>query len=154
MQFRRARLLRLLKTLTMKNKVKVLKWIKMGMYPASICFSCGFSYDEIVIILKKKKAIGWATAISEDRYLINNGTAFALRRILENKKTGKSITYFYIILKDSFDFSDRSYCKLAHEVLHICQFFLPDVLDRNREFESEAYLHTFIMEECLLCLRG
>lgn len=61
---------------------------------------------------------------------------------------------FYIYIGEEFKFTDYEYCKLAHEVLHICQFLLPDFLDRNREFESEAYLHTHLMEQCLKAIRG
>jgi len=61
---------------------------------------------------------------------------------------------FYIILTEEFDFSDYAYCKLAHEVLHICQFILPDILNRDREYECEAYLHTHIMMQCLNQIRG
>jgi len=117
-------------------------------------FSCGFEYDEIMKLLKQKKAEHWDTGISGDKELIDKGNWFGLRRVIENSKTKESKTLFYIIIKETFDFKDYSYCKLAHEVLHICQFFLPDCLDRNREYECEAYLHTRIMEQCLKVLRG
>lgn len=121
----------------------------MGMFPASIMFSCGFRYDELTKLINKKKATGWLRALSEDKTLIDAGKWFALKRGVHG------VTYFYIILTEPFDFKDYSYCcKLAHEVLHICQFFLPDVLNRDREFESEAYLHTYIMESCLKAIRG
>lgn len=63
-------------------------------------------------------------------------------------------TFFFIIIP-RFDFDDDDcFVKLAHEIVHICQFFLPDVLNRNTEIECEAYLHTHIMRQALKKLRG
>lgn len=139
----------------MKNKsYKVLHWLNTGIFPATVMFSCGFEYDEIIKMLKQKKAEHWLYGLSEDKELIDKGNYFSLRRVIENSKTKESKTLFYIILKEDFKFTDFEYCKLAHEVLHICQFFLPDCLDRNREYECEAYLHTHIMQQCLTVLRG
>ena len=64
------------------------------------------------------------------------------------------ISVSQIIFIKIFDFSDWSMCTLAHECLHITQFMLPEILDRNREYECEAYLHTHIMEQALNKLRG
>lgn len=139
------------------NKYKVLHWLDTGIFPATIMFSCGFTYDEIMGLLKKKKADGWIKGIEseEDIKLLNNDGSWgtAIKRTIENKKKKQSTTLYYIIVKD-FDFSDGDYCKLAHEVLHICQFFLPDVLNRDDEHEAEAYLHTYIMQNCLKILRN
>lgn len=137
-----------------KSKVKVLHWIPMGMFPATVCFSCGFSYDELIKNLKKTKADEWEVAISLDKKLIDDGNAFALERTCENVKTGKTKKFYFIVMKESFGFTDYQYCVLAHEILHICQFFLPGVLDRTKELESEAYLHTYLMEQCLKSIRG
>ena len=46
-----------------KNKAKVLHWIPMGMFPATVMFGCGFSYEEIESILIEKKANDWLTAL-------------------------------------------------------------------------------------------
>lgn len=135
---------------------RVIHWLDTGIFPATILFSCGFTYDEIIKDLKKKKAKDWLNGLDEDKELINCKASWgmAMRRDCENTKTGEKKILFYIILKDRFDFTDGSYCKLAHEVLHICQFFLPDILNRNKEHEAEAYLHTHIMNSCLKALRG
>lgn len=138
----------------MKNSYKVIKWLDTGIFPAPVMFSCGFSYDEILKHLKKLKAEDWLLGLQDNRNLIEGGNWFGLQRILENTKTGEKKWLYYIIIKPSFNFSDDHYLKLAHEVLHICQFMLPDILDRNREYECEAYLHTHIMRQCLECLRG
>ncbi len=39
--------------------VKVLEWLDTGIFPAIVMFSCGFSYDEVVSELKRKKANDW-----------------------------------------------------------------------------------------------
>lgn len=91
-------------------------------------------------------------AIEGDEALLNDGKYFALRRVLEHPKHGKKICHFILIF-DDFKFTDDEMCKLAHEVLHICQFYLPDVLNRDKEIEAEAYLHTHLMSQCLKLLR-
>lgn len=139
----------------MKKSFKVLTWIDTGIFPASIMFCSGFSYKEMTLLLKKKKASDWLLGIRDDEvFLKKEGTwGVGMKRTIENKKLKTSKVLYYIIIKD-FDFSDGDYCKLAHEVLHICQFFLPDVLNRDDEHEAEAYLHTYVMGKCLRAIRG
>lgn len=127
--------------------MKVIEWFDTGIFPATVLFSCGFSYDELIKELNKNKATDWAYGISQDKELIDGGCWFGLKRTFKNK------SHFYIIITEKFKFEDEHYCKLAHEILHICQFFLPDVLDRDREIEAEAYLHTYLMRKCLKSLR-
>lgn len=134
-----------------KKEYKVIGSLNTGIFDAYVTFSCRFTYDEIVENLKQQNCHEWAESISEDKEFIDNGYHFALKRTVTKKTDTR--TYFFIILKD-FRFTDQDYCELAHEVLHICQFLLPDVLDRNREFECEAYLHTHLMKQCLKLLRG
>lgn len=136
----------------MKKSKKGLCFIDTGIFPATIMVSCGFNYSEIKKILTKKKASDWLAGLSEDEQFLQTGNWKAMKRVIEYKKFGKR-TMFYIIIPELFDFSDHHYCLLAHEVLHICQFFLPDVLERGREIEAEAYLHTHIMKNCLMELR-
>lgn len=138
------------------NKIiKLIHWLDTGIFPVNIMFSMNFTYDEIIKELKNKKANDWKLGISseKDKELINGGWV-AMRRDIENTRTNKIITNFYISLNTQFDFSDYDYCRLAHECLHITQFMLKDFLDRDREFECEAYLHTHIMQQCLKSIRG
>lgn len=139
----------------MKNKkIRVISWIDTAIFPGTIMFTCGYEYDEIFKILKNKKdAKGWLECIKDDKELIDNNGCLALKRSRINKR-GKEITDYYIIIKKVFTFTDFEYCCLAHEVLHICQFLLPDLLNRDKEHECEAYFHTYIMHECLKILRG
>lgn len=134
---------------------KVIEWIKLGQFGGYLMFSCGNDYNEIMARLcrkdlNKKEAAKWKAGIANEIDLINNKKSWgtALKRVIENKKTGDSVTLFYIIIK-GFDGSSEAFIKLAHECVHICQFFLPDLLDRDREIEAEAYFHTFIMQECI-----
>lgn len=110
--------------------------------------SCGFDYHKLIEELDKNENKEWANGIREAGNLISNANWIALHRESEG------IHLFYIIIKPLFDFSDKHMCYLAHECLHICQFFLKDILDRNREYEAEAYLHTHLMQQALKHLRS
>jgi len=135
-----------------KKEVQVMKILDFGVFPGKLMFSHGFSYDEIMDQLIEQKCDGWAEAISKDKELFDNSQYTASYRIVEKK--GEHFHFYFIILQKQFQFTDYDYCVLAHEVLHICQFFLPDILDRNREIEAEAYLHTHLMKQCLSAIRG
>lgn len=134
----------------MKQQMHVLN---AGIFPYKILLCSGLSYDEIVKELKKQKCHEWALGISQDKDFIDSGKNFALKRTITHPKHGESVHY-YIIFTNSFVFNDWWMCKLAHEILHICQFMLPSILDRNNETECEAYLHTHLMEQALKKLRG
>lgn len=137
-----------------KKKKKIIRWLNAGIFPCPIMFSVGFSYDEIIKYLKKIKANEWAIGISQDKSRVDGGTCFAMKRIVENEQTGAVVTHFYIIITRQFDFSDWDMIMLAHEIVHICQFMLPDILNRDNETEAEAYLHSHIMTQCLKELRS
>lgn len=129
--------------------MKLIEFLNTGIFPATICLSVGFEYKELTAELINIGATGWVDSIHlpEDKNLIEGGKNFALRRDADG------IVYFWIIFVDEFEFSDYEMCKLAHEVLHICQFLLPDFLDPAREFECTAYTHTHIMDQCLKAMR-
>jgi len=137
-----------------KKTTKGMYFFNTGIFPATVMFVFGFDYDEILALLKKKKAVTWSKAIEEDRELMTDSNFLAMKRGLTNVKTGKEIDHFIIKIKEPFLFTDFEYCKLAHEVLHICQYVLPDILNRNKEHEAEAYLHTHLMNQCLGAVRG
>lgn len=131
----------------------VIEWLDTGIFPFSICFSCGFTYKEIMKHFKKLKADDWASGLKEYEYLFNpkyNG--FAIKNEVFKGKQEK--TLFYLILPNQFEFTDRNYITLAHEIVHLCQFMLPDILKRDKEIEAEAYLHSHIMGQCLTVLRN
>lgn len=132
---------------------KQMHTLDAGIFPFKVLLSSGYLYDEIIKELKKQKCHQWALGLRDDKAFIEGGKNFAIKRTVAHKKHGEA-TFFYIIFTESFDFTDWSMCKLAHEVLHICQFMLPLMLDRDREYECEAYLHSHIMEQALKKLRG
>lgn len=135
------------------KKVQQLHTLNAGIFPFKIMLSSGFTYDEIMKELKKQKCDQWLAGLKEEKALIDGGKNFDIKRTVQHKKYGEA-TLFYIIFIKPFDFSDWYMCALAHEVLHITQFMLPEILDRDREYECEAYLHTYIMEQALAKLRG
>ena len=140
----------------MAKNVKTIQFLNTGIFSATILFSCGYSYDELAKFLKKRKADDWLAGISvpDDIELIKKSFGLAMKREVYNKKSGVEKTFFYLYLRDSFTFTDYEYCVLAHEIIHILQFMLPCLLDRNTEIEAEAYTHTHIMKQCLEHLRG
>lgn len=138
-----------------KKSDKILRWINCGIWPTSFMLSVGFTYDEIIKHCKRLKALGWHEALAESKDVINSNKHFgcALKQEVHNNKTNTTTAYYYIILRQPFDFSDWSMAALAHEVLHLCQFMLKDILDMEREYEAVAYTHTYFMEQILKALR-
>jgi len=132
---------------------KVMSWIDFGIFPESLMLTSGFSYDEIMALLKKKRQTSWAQALRPSKPIVEKSKWLAIEQDMIDDKTGDTYKYYFIIIKDPFDFSDMSFCTLAHEVLHIVQFNLVHHLDRNKEIEAEAYLHTHLMKQCLVALR-
>lgn len=135
--------------------MKVYKFIDTGIFPATVLFVCGYNHDGIMKMMTSyKKNDPWREGIRHEKTLIDNKDYWGhgMRRTIETIKTGKKTQVFYIIIRE-FNFKDEEYIRLAHEILHICQFFLPDVLERDREFECEAYLHSHLMRQCLEALR-
>ena len=132
---------------------KVLYWLDMGCYPGHTVFVRGFSFDQVRNLMRRKKANDWLDAFNFAVLNQSEKGCWANKTTMENKKTGEVKHYFFIYVH-TFSFLDYDYVKLAHEVLHICQFYLPDILDRNKEHEAECYLHTHLMQQCLKIMRG
>ncbi len=135
--------------MNMEIERKLITYLNFGSFPGLIQFSSGFTYNEIMKIQKTDpESKEWRIALRPDKELIDSGDYWALKR------RSRNIDYFFLIMVPPFSFSDKDYCILAHEVLHLCQFRLTGTLDRNTEVEAEAYTHTHIMEQCLKALRG
>ncbi len=135
------------------QSVRIIHWLDTGIFPATVMFSCGFEFEEIITLLKKKKASQWLFGIEDQKVFIESSNYCYVSTTLMDKKTKKETRLFYLIVKEVFRFTDFEYCKLAHEVLHICQHILKDILDRYKEHEAEAYLHTHLMQNILKELR-
>jgi hypothetical protein len=134
------------------KQFKGLTWLNFGIFYGGIVFCHGLSNEEILADLTKVKATEWKDAFN----YANKSKEFSNWCASTTTCTikGKEKVFSFIVIKEQFDFSDEHYAKLAHEVLHICQFTLPDYLNRDREYECEAYLHTHIMTQCLKAIRG
>jgi hypothetical protein len=137
----------------LKKSNRHINWLNCGIFPATVMLTVGYSWDEIILHLKKKKIDEWINPIASDRDSFQGVFMMAKAVTMEHSKT-KNVRYFYYLyMRDCFDFSDDQMCALAHEIVHLCQFFLPTALDRNKEIEAEAYLHTHLMRQCLKILR-
>lgn len=139
------------------KQVRTIQWLDAGQWPfIGICFSSGFSYDQLVKHLTKNKAPDWVEGIKNDKELIDGGKFFGLRRTLPGtKKDPRPSHLLYIILTEPFDHSDTAYVTLAHEVFHLVQYIFDVVCaDMIEEKESAAYTHSHIMHQCLNKLRN
>jgi hypothetical protein len=135
---------------------KILVWLNNGCYPGDIMFSCGYSTEELIKILKRRgeDCYEWMIAVEECSENINNHKFCAYSTQVKISKSKEPINVSGIFLRDVFRFTDMEYTSLAHEILHICQFLLPEYLDRNKEVEAEAYYHSHLMWQCLWALRA
>lgn len=131
----------------MKGKfTKYIFFVDMGIFPGTLLVSTGFSRNELIKELSIIKATDWADAISDD-FLEGEGLAWYNQHSVT--KRGDKTFYYMIGFRKPFKKNDEHYVALAHEVLHICQLFLPRVLDRNKEREAEAYLNSYLMSKIL-----
>lgn len=138
-----------------KKSPKLIQYVNFGTFPGSIMFICGFTYEETHTLLKKKKNFEWLDVFETTKqYFDNNNSGFASKRISEHKTTGQQRYYYFIYLRDRFDFSDRSNIILAHEIIHICTYHLKDMLDIVVENEAFAYTHTHVMTQIYKHLRS
>jgi hypothetical protein len=131
----------------MKQSKIFLQFLDTGIFPCAVCFSVGLSHEEIMQHFKKVKAKDWSEVFKDEGELVKSTQYLSMKRILKGK------TYFAIVITRRFNFSDWDMVMLAHEILHTCQFMLPELLDRNREYECEAYLHSHLMTQALKHLR-
>lgn len=140
----------------MQNKItRLIRFIDFGIFPGTVCFSVGFTIPELIEQFGKKKYKDYSPYLTafKDRDVGLHEAKFLSG--YDSITEGKNVTnVYFIVLKDRFLFRDESYVILAHEVLHICQFFLKRILVREKEIEAEAYLHSYIMQKCLDALRG
>lgn len=132
----------------MAKDVCVFGFIDFGIFPDYCLFSCGFTYEDLVSELEKKGYKGWTKAVKSHKDYIKRGNWCAL------KATIKDEVFWIIVAPKAFDFTDDDYCHLAHECLHIYQWYLPSYLDIEKEIEAGAYLHSHLMKQCLKIIRG
>jgi hypothetical protein len=67
--------------------------------------------------------------------------------IYRELKNNKGCKVRAMVLKYGWSPYDPENMKtLAHEMLHVCQEFLPQFLNRDEEMEAEAYFHSYLMQ--------
>lgn len=134
----------------MRLSAKHINWLDFGTFHGNCLFVCGFTYEETIKILKKKKSKEWLNVIETTKEIWDsNNWGFASRR-----ETSEGVIYFFLILKNRFDFKDDSHVKLAHEIVHLSSFNLVEFLDPMKENECFAYTHTYLMRQCYKILRS
>jgi hypothetical protein len=130
----------------------------------------GYSCDEMLEWYKKEVGDPKSNKLSEIKKFLKEKEEF-LNFISDNRgdidgldKGGDSVgqgVYIYrqppgrsyklrlLILRYGFSpYKPHNMRTLAHEMLHVCQEFLPQFLDRDEEMEAEAYFHSYLMESC------
>jgi DNA-binding cell septation regulator SpoVG len=135
-----------------KKKIRVIDWLNLGMFQGALLFTCGYDKKEICDYLKKIGANDWLEAMNDITIDVDHW--YSLKRTVENLKTGEVKRFLFIIIP-RYEFLDDDFVKLAHEIIHTCQFYLPGMnVERDREIECEAYFHTHLMRQCIQKLRG
>lgn len=127
-----------------KKKVKIFQFIRGGSFPFDILFTVNMKPIEIREKLKAECGEDWIQAFDCTDDFFDGSWGVAMERSVDG------YYHYFLSLHKGFKFSSPyDYCKLAHEVLHLCQFALPKFINRDLEFEAEAYTHTHIMDMCL-----
>lgn len=133
-----------------KTHPKLIQPINFGCYPGYCTFILGFTLEEAVTRMKRHKAGKDLIQVVESMISntdLTNKKYWAHHGVL-CYKDGTERNFFFIYLKDWED-NNWYHSVIAHEALHIIQYYLPDILDRNTEHEAEAYLHTHLMRQML-----
>lgn len=133
---------------------KVTHWFDLPIYPADIMLVSGYTYDELMAHMKgKKHCKPWIAGLAKDKEKLDNPgwQGYAMCRIVENEHQEK-LTLYYLFLRRPFARTDHDFITLSHECLHLCQYILPQYFDRDEENEGEAYVHSYLMQQCLKVL--
>lgn len=133
--------------------VSMFTTIDFGTYSGKIVFACGYSPKELIKEFKKQKCQDWAKGLKTCSIDFDD-SCVGFARCLTIQYKGKEVTLYYLILKDPFTFNDEQYITLAHECLHLVQFRLIELMNRDNEIEAEAYLHSYLMQQCIDKIRG
>lgn len=120
--------------------------INFGIFEGNISFSCGMSMADLKEAYIAQGCHNWAGGL---RGITLEGGCQGVA--VERKYKGEYL--YYLILAKPFTFTDEEIITLAHECLHLVQFRLKYTLDRDREYECEAYLHSYLMKQILKALR-
>lgn len=133
------------------SKKGITTWmsINMGIFQGEIFFSCGYNVKKLRKALDRSGNKFYAKGLKKVSKITGAGAAVRSKY----KFKGKKVTTFYVILPDEWKWTDDQYVTLAHELIHIIQYKLPPILNRDNEYECEAYTHTHLMTQVLNKLR-
>lgn len=143
----------------MRNKsAKHIHFFDFGIFYGTLMFSVGFTFEEIQNhLIRKKVDKEWLLAFNATKKnFVSHVAGHASRQIIyegENEKSGR--TYFFVHLKDAFDFkNDKHHKILSHELIHIVTYNLMDALDIVKENEAFAYTHSYLLDKIYKLLRS
>jgi hypothetical protein len=123
-----------------------IRTINCGQFPMNVVVIMGYKIDAAIKAFKGSEYGQGLRWMRDNKGLVDNQDC-ALYTTVDNKHL------FYIIMP-SWNNRDWDFIKLAHECLHACQFVLPLFLERDKEHECEAYLHTHLMSQILEIIRS
>jgi hypothetical protein len=132
---------------------------------------CGYNYDEVVEWFKGlfsttneknlnkirlhyqwyNEHLKFFSDVKADIDKLNEGkTTVEGSYISQELKSYPGSKMRMVLLRDAWQPSNPgNMITLAHELLHLCQEFLPMFLDRDVEHEAEAYFHTNLMTKII-----
>jgi len=138
----------------MKKKKPLFKKLDFGIWNGSCNFIVGANFAQIKAHFSKDSDSLLLQIMESNQALLSSSYGLTIKEKLEGIKTKRIRTYYFIILQE-FNFKDNyDIATLGHEIVHLCQFFLPEILQRDREIEAEAYFHSYVMKQCLDHLRN
>ena len=137
-----------------RNKqLNIIHYVDGGIFPIMVMFVQGFEYDELIDELKTSGSPDyWIKGVEFKKdYILSIKTAAAFSIEVYNlKDPEQERKLFYIYSKKYLNKSNpHDMVILSHVCLHICQFALPDILDRSKEHEAEVYYHSHLMENII-----
>lgn len=138
-----------------KADIKIIDWMNFGSFPGFFMFTMGFNYDQIHNRLSKMKdAKEWLVAFESAEDLFRSKAwGSASQRTVVNTRTNDEKKFHFLHIRSNFDFSDFDMIALAHEAVHLCSFYLSDLMDPIKENEAFAYTHSHVMRQILQCIR-
>lgn len=128
---------------------KAFVFIKNGIFHGYTLFVCGYSYKQMLDRLNEYEEKSWFNAVNHSKAKELFEDAHACCRVEIND----SINFPIVFIRNGFRNKRDDFVVLAHELIHLNQFYLSDFIDRNKEIECEAYFHTYMMNECLNALK-
>lgn len=139
----------------------VVHWLNHGCYPGYTCLIYAMKHKEAREVIKEtykddntaESERDWLFAfdvLDENNFKPSGNSGFCSYVTLEDGDDLKILRFIWI---NNFDFTTESYAMIAHEVMHLCQFFLPTITP-DREKEMEAHFHTYMMTQIIDYITG